>query len=127
MSRAKAVAPALVVLGVLVCGSAVQSGDKKGRTVEVVAVNFAFKPEKIEAKPGETLQVKLINRGKAPHNIEFELPDKEVELDKPLKPGETGTLTFQAPRKAGKYLFYCPVGNHKEKGMKGYLFVGKKE
>ena len=47
----------------------------------------------------------------------------EVELDQAIGPGASGTVTLTAPRKPGKYTFYCPVGDHKEEGMTGRLVV----
>ena len=36
--------------------------------------------------------------------------------------GQTKEFSF-TPEKAGTYEFYCSVGNHREMGMKGILFV----
>ena len=93
------------------------------RPVEVVATDFAFDPNQIRATPGQKLKVTLVNRGSAPHNIEFELPSGEVEFEKNVPAGESRSLTFTAPQKAGEYVMYCPVGNHRERGMVGKLIV----
>ena len=37
------------------------------------------------------------------------------------RPGQSGTL--KANLAPGKYEFYCPIGNHKEMGMKGEITV----
>lgn len=97
----------------------------EARVIEVIATDFDFDPQRIEVKPGEKVAVKLINKGDRPHNIEFELPSGEEELEQPVKPGETATLRFTAPDKPGEYTSYCPVGNHRERGMTATLVVGK--
>jgi plastocyanin len=96
---------------------------QKARTIEVTAQEFKFEPAEIKVKAGELVEVKLTNKGKAPHNIAFELPGGEVKLKNPIKAGDSGVLSFTAPKKAGKYTVYCPVGNHKDKGMTAQLVV----
>jgi uncharacterized cupredoxin-like copper-binding protein len=55
-----------------------------------------------------------------PHAIAVE--GNGVDKDgKRAAPGKTSTVT--ANLKAGKYVFYCPVDKHKDKGMKGKLTV----
>lgn len=93
------------------------------RTVTVTATDFEFQPRRILVRPGEKLQVKLVNRGSNPHNIEFELPSGEVELEKPVPPGQSKTLTFTAPQEPGVYVLYCPVAQHRARGMEGRLVV----
>ena len=99
------------------------SAAEQANMVRVVATNFEFTPSTITVAPGETVEVQLVNEGSAPHNIEFELPQGEVELDQNVQPGNARTLTFTAPSEPGEYRFYCPVGNHAERGMVGTLIV----
>lgn len=67
--------------------------------------------------------MKLVNKSDHPHNIEFELPSGEKELEKPVPPGESAVLKFTAPPNPGEYTVYCPVANHRERGMTGTLVV----
>ena len=100
-----------------------QDAKQDARTIEVLAYDYRFEPAKIEVAPGEAVAVKLVNKSDHPHNIEFELPSGEKELEKPVPPGESAVLKFTAPQKPGEYTVYCPVANHKEKGMTGKLVV----
>ena len=93
------------------------------KRIEVVAENMQYKPNELRAKPGQQMEVTLINKGKEEHNIEFELPDGEQELETPVKPGNRATLTLVAPEQPGTYTIYCPVDNHRQKGMTGKLIV----
>lgn len=92
----------------------------------VIATNFEFTPSTIQAKPGESIRLTLENRGSAPHNIEFHLDGREAELEQNVAPGGSSTLTFQAPDTPGKYVFYCPVGDHRSRGMEGTLQVASR-
>jgi len=61
------------------------------------------------------------NEGKATHTIEIEGPGiEEKELDE-LDPGASGNLTVELQK--GTYEIYCPVGNHKERGMETEITV----
>jgi plastocyanin len=97
----------------------------KAKRVTVEALDFEFDPSTIKVKPGQKVVVTLDNKGDAPHNIEFELPDGEVELENVVQGGESAELTFTAPDEEGTYTFYCPVGNHLDRGMEGDLVVQK--
>jgi plastocyanin len=91
------------------------------REIRIVATDYKYDPARITATPGEKLRVTLANQGSEPHNIEFELPSGEVELEHPLEPGQSQTLDVTAPEKPGEYEYYCPVKNHHQLGMKGTL------
>ena len=101
----------------------IEENAQQVKEVEVVAENMSYSPNEIRATPGQQLRVTLINKGKEEHNIEFELPEGDKELESPVQPGNRATLSLQAPQKAGTYTIYCPVKNHKEKGMTGKLIV----
>jgi plastocyanin len=102
-----------------------RTGRPPDRTVTVIASGMDFEPSRIDARPGEKLLIQLINKGEAAHNIEFELPTGEVELDENVAPGRSGSLMFVTPAEPGSYTFYCPVANHHERGMQGKLIIGE--
>jgi plastocyanin len=62
--------------------------------------NLVFKPDTITVKPGQTVELTLVNKGKLPHT--FTVPDLSIEVQ--MLPGETNKFTFTAP-KAGEYRF----------------------
>lgn len=97
--------------------------SRMAREIEVVAENMQYNPSQIQVQAGEEVRIRLINRGDEEHNIEFELPGREEELEENLQPGERGTLSFTAPDQPGTYTIYCPVEDHKDKGMTGQLIV----
>lgn len=102
-----------------------QTADPDLSQVEVVAANLQFTPNEIKAKPGERLQIMLVNNGDVPYSIKFELPDGEQELREPVPPGKKAALIFTAPDKAGTYAFYSPMTNQRGRGVTGSLIVEK--
>lgn len=96
-------------------------------TISVVATNFNYDPQRLTVAPGEKVKIRLINHGSVKHNIEFELPSGEVEFEQPVPPGQSKTLTLTAPQKPGQYVVYCPVDNHRNKGMTATLIVQRGE
>lgn len=91
--------------------------------VKVQTVGHSFRPNVIRLKAGKPAQVQLRNGGSAPHNIVFQIPGTDPRVSRNVHPGKTGTVTFRAPSKKGKYRFYCPVGDHAKHGMVGQLIV----
>lgn len=112
-----------------------------------------FSVTEIRAKPGESLTVQLTNVGTMPkfsmgHNWVLLKPSANIETfvgeaaqaattdyvpqnRKPdvlahtrlLGPKEKDSITFQAPKDAGKYPFLCSFPGHYQVGMKGDLIV----
>ncbi len=118
-----------------------------------VGDNMKFDKETIEAKPGESLTVRLQSTGQMPkvamgHNfvllkpgvaplefanagLEFrdndfiapQMKDKAIVFTKIIGPGETAEATFKAPAKPGTYTYLCSFPGHFAGGMKGSLIV----
>lgn len=99
--------------------------QQEGKTMEVRATEFTFSPSTLYARPGETISVVMTNDGNVPHDMDFELPKGEVEIED-VEPGDTGRITFQVPEQEGSYTFYCSIDNHREMGMEGRLVVSEK-
>lgn len=74
------------------------------------------------AKPG-VVQFDVTNAGRAPHALEVEGPKGEVETET-IEPGKKAILEADLS-KAGSYVWYCPVGDHEDRGMKGRITVGR--
>jgi len=79
-----------------------------------------FDKTTLATKPGKVTMV-LDNPSSVPHAIELEGEGLEEE-GKTVGKGGVSKVTVDL--KAGKYEYYCPVGNHKEAGMEGSLTVG---
>lgn len=105
--------------------SSSESSSSSGSVVQAVnvtATDFKLNPANPRiSKPGR-VEFKVDNDGQAPHTIEVEGPSGEQELRPVLDPGQSGTLEVNLD-KPGKFEWYCPVGNHRDLGMKGVITV----
>jgi uncharacterized cupredoxin-like copper-binding protein len=92
-----------------------------GGTVSLTATDFKFNPSDPTVSSGDvTFNEK--NDGQVTHSLEIEnVNGQDKELEGTVSPGQGGTLKVNLP--PGKYEFYCPVGNHKQMGMKGEITV----
>jgi uncharacterized cupredoxin-like copper-binding protein len=73
------------------------------------------------AKTG-TIAITVKNTGAVTHALAVQTPSGVVKTA-PISPGSTATLKVDAA-KAGRYTFFCPIGNHRGAGMQGVLVVG---
>jgi uncharacterized cupredoxin-like copper-binding protein len=92
-----------------------------GGTVSLTATDFKLNPSDPTVSSGDvTFNEK--NDGQVTHSLEIEnVNGQDKELEGTVSPGQSGTLKVNLP--PGKYEFYCPVGNHKQMGMKGEITV----
>ena len=110
------------------CGSD-DSGDEAsatgtnagGASIKLTATEFAFDPATLEVDQAGETTFTLVNDGEFPHALEIEGQGIEEETDE-IDGGATAELTVDL--EPGEYEFYCPVGDHREKGMEGTLVVG---
>ena len=91
----------------------------------VTAVDIAFQPTEFTIPANQNVTVTLHNDGAAMHN--FSITDhnnpnvKNLNISVNLNPGETTTVTINAP--AGDYYFFCNVPGHEAAGMHGTMHV----
>ena len=81
--------------------------------------DFTIEPASFTVNVGDTVRFNVANQGAREHNLELELESAGIEqtlFPANLKPGESGTVefTFTEP---GTWEFYCPVGQHRDRGM----------
>jgi uncharacterized cupredoxin-like copper-binding protein len=91
------------------------------QTVNVSETEYKLDPSAPTVDPG-TVSFEVTNDGSVDHSLEVEGPEGEQELEGDLGPGESGTLTVDLST-PGKYEFYCPVGDHRDRGMEGEITV----
>jgi plastocyanin len=118
---------ALVIAYVVVviasgAGIGVSGGD--GRSAEIVLEDLRFAPNRLDAKVGVPLTVRLTNAGTERHDLNFEslhMPGL-AGVESILEPGETRTITlrFDTP---GVHTFICTLPGHAATGMTGAAFV----
>ena len=91
-----------------------------GTVVDVVLSDFAIEPSSLALDPG-TYTFHVVNEGATSHALEVEGPTGEVETEE-LGPGESADLTVDL--EDGEYEIYCPVGDHRDRGMERTIAVG---
>ncbi len=80
--------------------------------------SFMFDPATIAVNLGDTVKITFKNSG-GMHDWKI---DEFGAATKKIKTGEEEALEFVA-NKAGTFEYYCSVGDHRTKGMKGTLTV----
>ncbi len=113
--------PLLLAFG---CGGSGGDGDEGGgggATITMSATEFEFEPARVRLESAGTYTFEVANEGETVHALEVEGEGLEEETDE-IQPGETGRLTVELAE--GEYELYCPVGDHKDRGMDGTLTVG---
>ena len=76
----------------------------------------------LNANPGETITVTLINGGMGQHDITF--PEIKTSTGMVKEKGEDASVTFTVPNTHGEMKYFDSVANHAELGMRGVLLVG---
>jgi uncharacterized cupredoxin-like copper-binding protein len=90
-------------------------------TVSVSETEYSLDPANPTVDKAGVVEFEVKNDGKVTHALEVEGPEGEVETEN-IAPGKSATLKADLS-KAGRYVWYCPVGNHEDLGMKGEITV----
>ena len=114
----------LVVMAVVALSAGCSGGTAAPGPGEIVLEDMRFTPNRIDAKVGVPLTLRLTNRGTERHDLNFEalhMPGLQG-AEAILNPGETRTitLTFDQP---GTHTFICTLPGHAAAGMTGAAFV----
>ena len=88
----------------------------EGDGVVVTAANFAFSPTTIEAEPGTSLEITLVNEDEVTHSLTFEDPSFDIET----AIGEISG-TIELPDDGAVYEFFC---KYHPDSMTGELLAG---
>jgi plastocyanin len=113
------VAILLVAAGLLVIGGGAAAVYAQ-TTTTVGMTEFMFEPADVSVSSGR-VTFTLRNTGQFPHNLHIEGNgvSLDVKPDGPVAGGQSFTGAVTLP--AGTYETWCPVGNHRERGMVGML------
>jgi uncharacterized cupredoxin-like copper-binding protein len=91
-------------------------------TIRVRETEFALDPANPRISSTGVVEFRVANAGKVVHSLEVEGPEGEQETDA-IQPGDSATLKVNFNR-AGRYEWYCPIGDHRDRGMGGEITVG---
>jgi uncharacterized cupredoxin-like copper-binding protein len=119
----------LAALGLALAGCGGDEADEGGasagapiRTVTIEETEFALEPSSVQLERAGTYAFKVVNEGSARHALEIEGEGIEEETGV-LGPGDEATLTVELEE--GSYELYCPVGDHKDRGMMSRVGVAE--
>ena len=91
------------------------------RTVRVVEREFELDPTNTALPRPGTVTCEVIYRGRIDHALEIEARSSDAKTTT-IEPGRSQRL--QAELEPGKHTWYCPIGNHRDLGMRGTITVG---
>jgi len=97
-----------------------EAGAAPSGSLSVSASEFAFEPAELTAEAGE-VTIELVNDGAMPHAIAV-AGNGVDESSETVDGGETASLAVGL--EDGTYEIWCPVGDHRDRGMVGTLTVG---
>jgi plastocyanin len=99
-----------------------------GTPVKLQTIGITFQANTIVVKAGDNVTLNLTNCATFQHNFMSPALGVPNKVDIPV--GGDANVTFKAPDKAGKYMFWCstPSGptnplSHGERGMTGEIIV----
>lgn len=90
-------------------------------TIEVEETEYELDPANAGVQEAGKVAFEVTNAGKIAHALEVEGPNGAQETDD-IAPGETAKMTVDLS-KPGKYKWYCPIGDHEQRGMTGSIFI----
>ena len=121
LGRKWVVAPVLG-LAVMATVSATASADQ---TIPVTLTEFSFTPDAYNVRAGETVHFQLSNSGRFGHDMHIQGPGLDTEAvpgSGSVRPGESVTFDVTFPA-AGTYQVWCPVQDHRDRGMVATVVV----
>ena len=90
--------------------------------VKIVAHSYYFTPNRISVKAGHPVELELHNHAMfVPHNLS--ISDENLSISQGVGMFKGSHTVRFTPEHPGEYEFFCHVGSHAKKGMKGVLVV----
>jgi PQQ system protein len=99
------------------------SGDVV-QTIQISENEFSLNPSTVTLQQTGTYEFEVMNDGQITHALEIEEEGDGAEAETgDIAAGETKTIRFTFSAE-GTYEMYCPIGSHKDQGMRGTIVVG---
>jgi uncharacterized cupredoxin-like copper-binding protein len=97
-------------------------GGQPVATLDVSESDFKIDPKDGKVDEAGVIQFEVTNDGETTHQLSIEAPGEIPRTTDTIETGEDETFTVELD--SGRYIWYCPIGNHRELGMEGTLTVG---
>jgi plastocyanin len=124
-AQARRAGAVMLVTAIAGASFAAQGGASAASTLNLKSKKqgVEFTKKSLSAKAGKvTIKLKVAKGSQFPHSIAIKGNGVNKKGSPPFAQGGK-TATVSVKLKAGKYTFYCPVGEHAANGMKGTLTV----
>jgi plastocyanin len=92
--------------------------------VDVVETDFEIDPKDATVDEGGTIDFDIRNDGETTHQLTIEPQEGGIPRTSDRIPPGHGDTFPVVSLDPGKYIWYCPIGNHRQMGMEGTLTVG---
>jgi len=103
-------------------GPVAQTDPRAVAIASVSLVDFALDADQRRVARGGRISFEATNDGTVRHALAVDAPAGKVRT-RALRPGERATFSVRLP--PGTYKWYCPVGDHEQRGMVGRLRVAE--
>jgi plastocyanin len=94
--------------------SASSGGSAEAEAITATEQDFSISLDEDTLKAG-SYTITVVNKGSSTHDLAVEEDGTTKATSDKVAPGESTTLTVDLD--AGKYVFYCSIGNHRAMGM----------
>jgi plastocyanin len=94
--------------------SSASGGTAEAHALKATEKDFSISLDEDNVKAG-SYTITVVNDGNATHDLAVEENGTTKATSDKVGPGESTTLTVDLD--AGKYVFYCSIGNHRAMGM----------
>jgi plastocyanin len=101
--------------------SSTSGGSAEAEAITATEQDFSISLDEDHLKAG-SYSITVVNNGSSTHDLAVEEDGATKATSDKIGPGEKTTFTVDLD--AGKYTFYCSVGNHRSMGMEKSVTVG---
>jgi plastocyanin len=132
--RLSAVAAAATALALGGCGEDRGGADKTDTQVRpqpkppppdatfaVAEKEYKLSPDGARLDRPASVEIHVSNEGRKKHALAVDGPHG-LQATTPLRPGADAVMTVKLDR-PGRYVWFCPIGDHKKRGMRGAIVV----
>jgi plastocyanin len=93
-------------------------------TIKLDVTSNSFTPKEFTVKKGQAVSLAITNVNESTYSETFFFDDASLSaVAVGVAKGQTKTITFNAPDKAGEYTFYSNMFDHRAQGAEGKMIV----
>lgn len=102
----------------------IDAADLPKSTIKLAVTSNSFTPAEFTVNRGQAVNLAVTNANESTFSEVFRFDDESLKgVVLGLAKGETRSITFNAPDKAGEYTFYSDMFNHRDQGAVGKMIV----